>query len=411
MNIVKFNDMWLELPDPTSKETGWKDQSYIGDVIKWETLTEEDSETHEQIVVGGRFIWKTLDEIPEDNIKRDLVKCGMLPEDLVKYFNDNFRNKYTYVVNWQYLIPLTTPTGTPWDYTDGTYIDYSLNPDQYPDGLSFNTLPKIPFKCFDTSWKSPSTETEKYWYDKTTTTKTIRNEQIKYEYLNEFTPDDNITIDELKRFRKWLASILLENEPLIQEWPTEDLLRIMLTYYKQDMKDSTIEMLAFMAPYMEQRELVIGSNNQTRMGFLGISLGAGCGCSNNGLANYTGIAANAACDPIGMYRTAIYNYMVDTFSNLNYWTQQVEICIEMKKYIDGILKAGFPLSSNIVDTITDCSCSSVDTDAEATYRKMLENLSTSLQYIIDDEISGNKNFILTSFNNWAVYLYEHMYWV
>ena len=394
MNIVKFNDKWLTLPDPNTDVSTWKDQSYIGDMIDWVDEYEY-------------FKWKHIKELPKDD-RKPLASCGMKPQNLVEYFEENFRNSYAYVVNWQYLLPITTTTGTPWGNEENTYIYFSLNPDKLHKQTLDEFFPKILLTCFDESW-----------YDQTTTIKLIRNEQIKYDYLNQFTPDDDITIEELKRFRQWLAEILLANEPLIQEWPSEDMLRIMLTYYKQNMVDTTITSLNFLTPYMEQRVLVAGTSQQTLLGLTsqntilglsGISHSAGCGCTtNNGLLNYNG-SANVACDPINIYRTALYNYMVETFSNLNYWTQQVEICIEMKKYIDGILKAGLPLSSNKIDTFADCTCSSVDTDMELRYRKMLENLSLSLTYIIEDQISGNKNFILTSFSDWATYLYENMYW-
>ena len=102
--------------------------------------------------------------------------------------------------------------------------------------------------------------------------------------------------------------------------------------------------------------------------------------------------------------------MVEVFSDIYYWDAQIEICIEMKKYIEGILKVGLPLSTSIIDPFSDCTCSSVDTDAEARYRKMLESLIQALEYIINGEISGNKLFINKAFNDWAVYLYEYMYW-
>lgn len=387
MNIVKFKDKWLTLPVPNTDESTWG-ESYIGDMVVWD---------------GEYFQWKPDEELPQD-IRKELAHCGMQPEALVDYFEENFRNRYVYVIDWLYLLPLTIDTGNPWnvesDLEGKSYIYFSQNPDKLPKPTLDVFFPKIPFTCFDESW-----------YDQSTTIKIIRNEQVKYDYLNRFTPDDDITIEELKRFRQWLAEILLANEPLIQEWPSESMLRIMLTYYAQNMKDVTIEALNFLTPYMEQRVIVAGNNSQTILGLSGISRSAGCGCTTNtGLLNYNG-AANVACDPINIYRTAIYNYMVETFSDINYWCEQIEICVEMKKYIDGILKVGLPLTSNMIDSFNDCTCSSVDTDMEIRYRKMLENLSLSLTYIIEDQISGNKNFILTSFSDWSTYLYENMYWV
>ncbi len=102
--------------------------------------------------------------------------------------------------------------------------------------------------------------------------------------------------------------------------------------------------------------------------------------------------------------------MVEVFSDIEYWNAQIEICEEIRKYIEGILKMGFPLATNVIDPFSDCTCSTVDTDADARYRKMLQALLQALDYIINGEIPGNKLFINKAFNDWAVYLYEHMYW-
>ena len=42
--------------------------------------------------------------------------------------------------------------------------------------------------------------------------------------------------------------------------------------------------------------------------------------------------------------------------------------------------------------------------------KILQQLSNSLNYIINNDILGHKNYISTAFNNWAKYLYESMEW-
>ena len=42
---------------------------------------------------------------------------------------------------------------------------------------------------------------------------------------------------------------------------------------------------------------------------------------------------------------------------------------------------------------------------------MLKELSKAFGYIIDEKVTGNKNMIGNSLNNWAVYLYEQMRWI
>lgn len=102
--------------------------------------------------------------------------------------------------------------------------------------------------------------------------------------------------------------------------------------------------------------------------------------------------------------------MVETFSNVDYWMDQVEICVEMKKYLEGILKMGLPLGSRIIDPLAICECNTIDSDSQIRYRKMIEALIQSLSYIIEDKVTGNRNYVATSFSNWATYLYENMYW-
>lgn len=336
-------------------------------------------------------------------LKVFLADAEISTEAFCNQFNGLYRNRYAYAVNWKYILPFEATPGNPFEpdtITAGRYQSYvSYCRDESQCTVDNDRL--YPFN------------TMKDWMDIPRTLQLMYNEHTKYTYLNEFTPDDDITIEELKQFRKWLATILLQNEPVIQEWDTEDLLRPMLTYYAQDMKDNTVALLSGFAPYMDLRSLITGTTQQTLMGLSGIRLSAGCGCTNNGGAN-TMLGASGTsgvvCDPLNIYRTAMYNYMVETFSNICYWTEQIEICEEMVKYIKGILKVGLPLATNVVDPYADCTCSSLDTDMDARYRKMLENLVQALEYIINNQVDGNRNFINTSFNNWATYLYEHMYW-
>ena len=318
--------------------------------------------------------------------------------DFCEYFNSILRNKYAYAIHWKHILPMVSeidgksiPVGDPFNPgVEVTYVNAELDAVETSQLLKFDDL--IP------------------WMDQVRTLSILQNDKIKYDYLNEFTPDDDITIEELKVFRTWLASILLANTPVVNNWPNSDMLITMLTYYKQNLEDTTTGILAGFAKYMDNKILVAGTNVkgiQVNLASLGLS--AGCGCSG-GVQGVGNVASVSSCDPLQIYRNAIYNYMVETFSNVDYWMDQVEICVEMKKYLEGILKVGLPLGSKIIDPYADCGCNTLDSDSQTRYRKMIEALIQSLTYIIEGKVSGNRNYVATSFANWATYLYEYMYW-
>ena len=133
---------------------------------------------------------------------------------------------------------------------------------------------------------------------------------------------------------------------------------------------------------------------------------SGCGC--NGGMNNIEIQTSNVCDCTKSVHQAYYNLMIETFSNIDFWSSQIEVCQKLKQYIDEIIRLDFTLSSSVVNPYADCTC--VQNDSQTKYKTYLQNLSRALQYIINDDMSGNKNFIKTSFNNFAVYLYENMQW-
>jgi len=215
----------------------------------------------------------------------------------------------------------------------------------------------------------------------------------------------DLTVDQLKVFRTWLAQTLLENTPLLEERSDYDTITTMLEYYKNNMYSPVIKALSDMKDYIKEQPLVIGQTQHT-----GLQISSGCGCMGGMPAlGYTG--NTVVCDPIQLYRNAMYNYMVKTFSDIQYWMDQVEICTDMKAYIEGILAVGLPLSTSVVDPYADCTCSSVNGAEEQRYRTMLKNLIQALEYIITNKVSGNRNMITTAFTDWATYLYESMYWM
>ena len=347
-------------------------------------------------ITGGTNVTYTEDEHYHWTGKASQSLNTHSVDEFCEYFNNTFRNKYAYAINWLYIMPMivdgeSIPVGDPFGSdTDATYVNAERGLVDMDDMYMFADI--VP------------------WVDQARTLNILQNDKIKYDYLNEFTPDDDITIEELKVFRTWLAGILLANTPVIDSQANPDMLVTMLTYYMQNLNDTTTGILAEFADYMDNKVLVAGTTTkgiQVNLASLGLS--SGCGCSG-GVQGVGNVATVSGCDPLQIYRNAMYNYMVETFSNVDYWMEQVEICTEMKKYLEGILKVGLPLGSRIIDPYADCGCNTLDADAQTRYRRMIEALIQSLTYIINGTVSGNRNYVATAFANWATYLYEYMYW-
>ena len=121
------------------------------------------------------------------------------------------------------------------------------------------------------------------------------------------------------------------------------------------------------------------------------------------------------CDPIAIYRRALYSQMVDVFSNINFWMQrEKELLLEIKRYIDAIIKLNLPLTaSQYVSELYDCNCLTSTDSAQERLMSILKNLSTAFDYMANDKVdkvTGNKNFIGDTLNQWAAKLYEIMRW-
>ena len=346
--------------------------------------------------------------------KKEDPGYGRNPQEFCTFFNNLLRNRYAYALRWNVIMPMNESKSKRIEDPDNPDSQIEVAGELRPVGDPFNIDPTEKSYVNAENGKFVPVELWRFddmkdWMDQVTTLNILQNNRTKYDYLNKFTPDNDITIEELKRFRSWLAGILLANTPMIESWNNPEMITAMLTYYKQNMTDSTTDALLEFGRYMTPNVLVASGGLQSVFNMAMIGRSAGCGCYNS-LQGVGTVAATGGCDPVQMYRNAIYNYMVETFSTLDYWTEQVEICVEMRKYIEGILKVGLPLGSKIIDPYADCGCNTFDSDSQTRYRKMLEALVQALTYIIDGTITGNRNYIITAFSNWATYLYEYMYW-
>lgn len=216
------------------------------------------------------------------------------------------------------------------------------------------------------------------------------NDVSKYVYANSTATDEDLTIDQIKRFRTWLAESLLE----IKEYPEES--EEVLDYYAHGMYNAVVKSLS---------KLAVSAQAIIKTGVSGCGCGSGTdisGLYNQGLS---------MCDPLDMYRQHIYKEMVALFSNIAFWqAQPVTFIARFKQYIDNIIKLNLPLRrSSYAGVFADCTCTPKSGQEEA--QQILIKLSVALSHIIDGSVSGNLNRISTALNQWATELYETMEWV
>ena len=81
---------------------------------------------------------------------------------------------------------------------------------------------------------------------------------------------------------------------------------------------------------------------------------------------------------------------------------------EFKLYIDNVLSLDLSLEvSEFINVYADCTCA---TSLNSQNKSILERLSVSLGYMIENKTIGHKNYITDSLRDWASTLYEKMYW-
>jgi hypothetical protein len=221
------------------------------------------------------------------------------------------------------------------------------------------------------------------------------NSIIEYRMENKYIADEDITIDELKKFRTWLASEILSIDKSNIGLHTLTVLTeqevYMLEYYSNGMYDNTIKILS-----MFGQPSVSVNTSSTK-----------CSCCQSSFNVYPGDIQ--ACNPIEEYKRNMYLYMVSVFSQMDFWNRFPKIFLKsFKKYIDNIIQTRLPLYSQSIELFGDCSC--VSNNKQAELEDILKRLSTSLQYLINSDVTGHKNYISDALNDWSSLLYESMEW-
>lgn len=295
-----------------------------------------------------------------------------------EYFNNHLKGKYAYWLHMRYIVSFD-------HMGHGRYVDYEEDINRlFQSNIPYLDINELSFIDVYVDIR----ETDRV------------NSVIELRLKNNYSPDQDITIEELKLFRTWLATELLsldQSEKGEQKYHyfTEQETHV-LKYYSNNMYDYTIKILS-----------EFGSNNVI---ISNISFN-NCGCSHSSdLSSLYNDSINI-CDPIHIYKKNIYEKMVQMFSDLNFWIQWPrEFILTFKKYIDNIIKTNLPLQqSNLSNDFTDCGCL-VNNDGQLNAISILRRLSTSLDYIQSNNSNGHKNYINDALRDWSSMLYENMQW-
>ena len=325
------------------------------------------------------------------------LKDVIMPDIFEKsrFFNKYLKGKYAYWVQMRYIVPMGLEfdeyTGEMTGMKHEGYVACESNIKRLlrkEDG----TLP-TPFgsECFDIFEEDIIPFIDQVETD-------LINSTSNFRIKNQFTTDSDITIEEVKKFRTWLATTLLS---LDQSEKGEqmnvlytDIQTHVLSYYSNSMYDKTIQILS---EFKNSPQRIVEKSS--------------CCCNNSNNLSALYNENIQLCDAVNEYRMNLYNVMVSMFSDIEFWTRlPKEFIYEIKKYIDNIITLNLPLKgSNQIEKYVDCGCVSNNNDQDQ-YIYILKRLSTSLKYIYDSDVIGHKNYIIDALRDWSTELYEYMEW-
>lgn len=301
----------------------------------------------------------------QDTVLNESNNKNMLSAEKVNLFNNKLKGKYAYAINFKFVVPFE-------DITFEQYYEIS-NDESIIYGIDYIDLNNIS-EFIDLS------KTQ------------IANSITVFEESNKFTTDSDITLDELKRFRTWLADMLytLFNDSL------DSITKEMLNYYREEMNDDTIDHLSYFA-------------NGTEHDLISTTNASSCGCQNN--TQIFNQYAISSCNPIYMYRKGVYEKMVSVFSDIDFWLKlNKDFLKEIKRYIDGIIDCNLPLHTSQFSTaLHDCGCLTRN-NVQEERMQILKDLSSCFYFLESDNYINKKNHISLTLNKWASLLYERMRW-
>ena len=280
------------------------------------------------------------------------------------HFNQHLKGQYAYWVRMRYVIPLNL-----------------ITTEEYMRIESDDTALKVIDPIY---WDMSSSDDLLADVDQDETSKV--NDLTTYLHHNRYVTDPDITTEEVKKFRSWLAGQILESRDC--SWKEKRVFE----YYKNNLHDDTCKWFA------ETATQLLGSTPTTT------TTGVPCGCSSNTQLSplQTKTFQLSQCDPLESYRESVRRVMKELFSSITFWQSLPDPLVkECKIYIDNIIRLGLRVGPKANAKFVDCCDKKSNTD--------LQPISWALEKIILTEIEGNRNRIVAGLVLLAD-LYEYLYW-
>lgn len=405
MNIIKFKDTIVD--DRTKEKSTWYNNHLRGKYAYW-------------------------------------IRCHVVVslESITQYLYKDFEKNINNLFGYEFYIK--EYDGESYSYVNISDDDISYNAAK--DAVLMNNVPQNPtssspqyIKLDLSTIEYVDLQDERYswmedYIDETETD--IVNRVDVYKQYNNYVLIDDVPMDELRRFRTWLATTLLDINYSFYKWiggeyvlypdpslderfdaievtelPTENkgIVKIhnldienwtdndshILEYYKNGMYDDTIKWISIFGGVSTKYGDSLIKNN--------------CGCNTNISSLYQDNIS--ICDMSNIYRNKIKSSMIELFSNVDTWSVLPTSYLSlMKKYVDDIIYTN--LGFTIEDSSNYYGCECINKSSQERAISILKQLSTSLSYIIDGEsnIKKYKNYITSSLYQWSSELYELMEW-
>jgi hypothetical protein len=307
------------------------------------------------------------------------LKDIIMPDkhSIAEVFNKYLKDNYAYWIQMRYIVPMSVMSHS--DYVDCEQNEKKVS--KFPHIDMYST------ECCMVNFVE-------YYVDNEETDRA--NSISKYLINNEHVTDDDITISEIKLFRRWLALTILNLNKIMDDLDPSlklnDAQTHILEYYANDMYNDVVRYLTTFGnknPYMDPTY--------------------SCGCCSQETLLITTSPINV-CDSLTIYKENIRNSMIEMFSDINFWLiWSDDFILLFKKYIDNIIKVGLKINNTTSPVIglKDCTCDNVENNNNT---NILNRLSNSLGYILNKEHNSHKNYIHDALYDWSSSLYEYMQW-
>lgn len=304
---------------------------------------------------------------------------------LEDFYNKYLKGKYAWWIQMRYIVPFEFMRHEGYVACEEDITKLLLKDD--------NTFPK-PYGCPYIDMYSEDRCIIKYIDHKITDD---INDYSKFKLKNFMTPDEDLTLDMLKQFRSWLAQSLLDAICLGELYDTlqlDDFSIHTMKYYADNMYNDCVKYLSI----IDNINLKPAFNNSTH-----------CGCCET-LSNTYKSNSIGTCKTLDIYINGIRYKMIDILSNIDIWKNMPkEFLKRFRQYIDNIIRLDLKINNNQIKDCVYITCACEDNLNHDNNKHILQSLLNSLDFMINDSLTGHYNYIKDSFNKWA-HIYEYMQW-